>query len=73
MHWQPKQFSKQIGILNVEATMMNKNNRIANNTDTKFWYTLPAKNMEYFLFQRLFAFLWGVQGISVLLEELIST
>ena len=46
-------------------------------------YTLPAKNMEYFLFQRLFAFLWGVQGIAVLeilsyeqillLEELIST
>ena len=46
-------------------------------------YTLPAKNMEYFLFQRLFAFLWAVQGISeleilsyeqiLLLEELIST
>ena len=45
--------------------------------------TLPAKNMEYFLFQRRFAFLWAVQGISVLetlsyeqillLEELIST
>ena len=45
--------------------------------------TLPAKNMEYFLFRRLFAFLWDVQGISVfeihsseqilLLGELIST
>ena len=27
-------------------------------------YTLPAKNMEYFVFQRLFAFLWSVQGVS---------
>ena len=23
-------------------------------------YTLSAKNMEYFLFQRLFSFLWGM-------------
>ena len=48
-----------------------------------FTYTLTAKNMEYFLIQRLFAFLCAVQGISVLeipayeqillLEELIST
>ena len=29
-------------------------------------YTLPAKNMEYLLFQRFFAILWGVQGVSVL-------
>ena len=29
-------------------------------------YTLPAKNMEYFLFQRFFVFLWSVQGVSVL-------
>ena len=28
--------------------------------------TLPAKNMEYLLFHRFFAFLWGVQGFSVL-------
>ena len=28
-------------------------------------YTLPAKNMEYFLFQRFFAFLWSVQGVSI--------
>ena len=28
--------------------------------------TLRAKNMEYFLFRRFFAFLWGVQGVSVL-------
>ena len=50
---------------------------------TSITYTLPAKNMEYFLFQRLFAFLWAEQGIFVLeilsyeqillLEELIST
>ena len=30
------------------------------------YYTLPAKNMEYFLFQRHFTFLWGVHGVSVL-------
>ena len=46
-------------------------------------YTLPAKNMEYFLLQRFFSFLWSVKGFSVLeicsyeqisfLEELIST
>ena len=46
-------------------------------------YTLPAKNMEYFVFQRFFAFLWGVKGVSVLeihsyeqillLGQLIST
>ena len=45
--------------------------------------TLPAKNMEYFLFQRFFAFLWDAQGVSLfkihsyeyilLLDELIST
>ena len=45
--------------------------------------TLPAKNMEYFLLQQFFAFLWSVQGVSVLqihscerillLGELIST
>ena len=29
-------------------------------------YTLPAKNMESFLFHRIFAFLRGVQGVSVL-------
>ena len=30
-------------------------------------YTLPAKNMENsFSFQRFFAFLWSVQGFSVL-------
>ena len=32
----------------------------------KAHYTLPAKNMEYFLFQWLFAFLWGVHGVSAL-------
>ena len=38
-----------------------------------YWYnleqsttTLPAKNMEYFLFERFFAFLWSVQGVSLL-------
>ena len=45
--------------------------------------TLPAKNMEYFLFQRFFDFLCSAQGVSVfeihsyeqilLLGELIST
>ena len=29
-------------------------------------YTPPAKNMEYFYFIDLFAFLWGLQGVSVL-------
>ena len=29
-------------------------------------YTLPATNMNFFLFQRFFAFLWSVQGVSVL-------
>ena len=29
-------------------------------------YTLPAKNTEDFTFQRLFAFLWDVQGVCVL-------
>ena len=29
-------------------------------------YTLPAKNTECFLFQRIFAFLWSVQRVSVL-------
>ena len=29
-------------------------------------YTLPAKNMEYVLFHRFFAFLRGVQGVFVL-------
>ena len=29
-------------------------------------HTLPAKDMEYFLFQLFFAFLWSVQGVSVL-------
>ena len=29
-------------------------------------HTLPAKNMEYFLNQRFFAYLWSVQGVSVL-------
>ena len=48
-----------------------------------FTYTLPAKNMEYFSFQRLLAFLWDVQGVFVLeihsheqillLTQLIST
>ena len=48
-----------------------------------YTHTLPAKNMEYFLFQRFFAFLWSVQGVSVfeihsceeilLLGELICT
>ena len=28
--------------------------------------TLPAKNMEYFLFHRFFCFLLGVQGVSIL-------
>ena len=28
-------------------------------------FKLPAKNLEYFLFHQFFAFLWGVQGVSV--------
>ena len=31
-----------------------------------FFHTLPAKNMEYFLLQQLFAFVWGAQGVPVL-------
>ena len=30
-----------------------------------YTYTLPAKNMEYFLFQRFCAYLWSVEGVSV--------
>ena len=29
-------------------------------------YALRAKNMEHFSFHRFFAFLWGVQDVSVL-------
>ena len=29
-------------------------------------YTLPAKYMNYFLFQRFFAFFWSVQDVSVI-------
>ena len=60
------------------------------NFEDQFWIslvldpnTLPAKIMEYFLFQRYFAFLYNMQGASVLeihsyeqiiiLMELIST
>ena len=39
---------------------------INNSRAGRVYDTLPAKNMEYFLFQRLFAFLWGVQGVMYL-------
>ena len=58
--WEPIFIGVSVICLNDRLTIKQPNQRPPG------WHTLPAKNMEYFLFQRFFAFLWGLQGVSVL-------